>query len=54
MLGDIATNTAARDYSVKGIPQLFLIGPDGRIIARELQLRGPALAATVAAALGSQ
>ncbi|HMU47084.1 MAG TPA: TlpA disulfide reductase family protein [Chitinophagaceae bacterium] len=34
-------NAAAMLYNVKGIPQNFLIGPDGKIVARNL--RGPAL-----------
>ena len=37
-------------YGVDGIPAIFLIGPDGKIVARDL--RGSAIADTVAKALG--
>lgn len=42
-------NKLVQKYGVTGIPATFLIGPDGRIIGRDL--RGPALAEAVAAAL---
>jgi hypothetical protein len=35
---------------VEGIPSIFLIGPDGKIVAREL--RGDAIADAVGKALG--
>lgn len=35
------TETTARDYGVTGIPSIWLIGPDGKIVARDL--RGRAL-----------
>jgi peroxiredoxin len=37
-------------YGVEGIPSIFLLGPDGKIIAREL--RGEAIAEAVGKALG--
>jgi peroxiredoxin len=35
------TNAVAQQYQITSIPQNFLIGPDGKIIAKNL--RGPAL-----------
>ena len=35
------TETTARDYGVVGIPSIWLIGPDGKVVARDL--RGEAL-----------
>jgi hypothetical protein len=52
LLGDAATNEVTRAYGVPGVPKMFLIGPDGRMIAREL--RGPAIQKAVAAALDSK
>lgn len=43
-------NEVAKLYSVGSIPQNFLIGPDGKIIAKNL--RGPALEAALCKALG--
>jgi thiol-disulfide isomerase/thioredoxin len=40
-----------KDYCVHGIPSTWLIGPDGKVIAKDL--RGPAIKAAVAGALGS-
>jgi hypothetical protein len=37
-------------YGVEGIPSIFLIGPDGKIVAREL--RGAAIKEAVGNALG--
>jgi hypothetical protein len=37
-------------YGVEGIPSIFLLGPDGKIIARDL--RGAAIKETVEKALG--
>jgi hypothetical protein len=34
-------NAVAKQYKVESIPQNFLIGPDGKIVAKNL--RGPAL-----------
>jgi len=42
-------NEIAGQYGIQSIPATFLIGPDGKIIARDL--RGPALEKAVAAAL---
>lgn len=46
------TETTARDYGVMGIPSIWLIGPDGKIIARDL--RGKSLREAVDAALASK
>ena len=42
--------TVPRAYGVEGIPSIFLIGPDGRIVARDL--RGDEIKAAVEKALG--
>ena len=39
-------NAAAQRYAVHGIPQNFLVGPDGKIVA--VNLRGESLKATLA------
>ena len=39
-------------YGVSGIPAVFLIGPDGKVIARNL--RGEAIESAVEKALGSE
>jgi thiol-disulfide isomerase/thioredoxin len=44
------SNEAAAKYKVQGIPQNFLVGPDGKIVARNL--RGPALEAKLCEFLG--
>lgn len=44
------SNAAAKLYRVSGIPQNFLISPDGKIIAKNL--RGPALQAKLCEVLG--
>jgi peroxiredoxin len=43
-------NTVAQQYRVQGIPQNFLIGPDGKIVAKNL--RGPALEQKLCEVLG--
>lgn len=43
-------NAVAQQYRVQGIPQNFLIGPDGRILAKNL--RGPALEQKLCEVLG--
>jgi peroxiredoxin len=48
-LGDISTNLVAQAFGIQSIPKMFLIGPDGRVVAREL--RGVAVKQAVAAAL---
>ena len=44
--------TWARRTSIRGIPATFLIGPNGRILARDL--RGPALKEAVGKALSDE
>jgi peroxiredoxin len=44
-LGDWSKDTVTKDYAVFGIPSLFLIGPDGKIITQNL--RGEAIKAAV-------
>ena len=48
-LGDWAKTTVPGDYAVEAIPAIILIGPDGKIVAKDL--RGPAIKAAVAKAL---
>ena len=48
-LGKWSDSTVTHLYGVEGIPSIFLIGPDGRIIARDL--RGDAIKETVGKAL---
>ncbi|MEO5563844.1 MAG: TlpA disulfide reductase family protein [Chitinophagaceae bacterium] len=43
-------NAVAKQYRVESIPQNFLIGPDGKIVAKNL--RGPALEAKLCEVLG--
>jgi len=43
-------NEVAKQYRVQGIPQNFLIGPDGKIVAKNL--RGPALEQKLCEVLG--
>jgi len=45
-----ARASVSEDYQVQGIPSIFLIGPDGKIIAKDL--RGEQMKAAVAQALG--
>ncbi|MGP8200767.1 MAG: carboxypeptidase regulatory-like domain-containing protein [Limisphaerales bacterium] len=49
-LGEWTKDTVTRDYAVFGIPSIFLIGSDGKIIAQNL--RGEAIKDAVALALG--
>jgi peroxiredoxin len=44
------SNTVAVQYKVQSIPQNFLIGPDGKIVAKDL--RGPALESKLCELLG--
>ena len=44
-LGEVLASKVAMDYGVQGVPATFLIGPDGRIMARDL--RGVAIEAVV-------
>lgn len=48
-LGKWNEETTTRDYGIRGIPSIWLIGPDGKIVARDL--RGEALREAVRAAL---
>ena len=48
-LGDWASDKVTKDYCVEGIPSIFLIGPDGKIIAQEL--RGIDIKSAVGSAL---
>jgi len=50
-LGDWSKDTVTKDYAVFGIPSIFLIGPDGKIVAQNL--RGEAIKAAVERALSS-
>ena len=51
-IGQGATNQAVCDmYGVRGIPAMFLAGPDGKLLAKDL--RGEALKAAVAKALSA-
>jgi hypothetical protein len=51
-LGEWSRTDVPRRFGVEGIPAIFLIGPDGRIIAKGL--RGEAIKAAVQAALQKQ
>ncbi|MFO0951704.1 MAG: carboxypeptidase regulatory-like domain-containing protein [Isosphaeraceae bacterium] len=48
-LGDWTTDPVTKAYGVEGIPSIFLIDPDGKIVARDL--RGTGIKAAVAKAL---
>ncbi|HDY65640.1 MAG TPA: redoxin domain-containing protein [Phycisphaerae bacterium] len=50
-LGDWSKATITKQYGVHGIPSIFLIGPDGKIIAKNL--RGSGIRAAVKKALGN-
>ena len=49
-LGEWSKATLPDDYGVRGIPSIFLIGPDGKIAA--IDLRGESIQPAVAKALG--
>jgi thiol-disulfide isomerase/thioredoxin len=49
-LGPWANSSVAASFDIQGLPSIWLIGPDGRVLARDL--RGPAIRAKVAKALG--
>ena len=51
-LGDWSKSDVPERFGVEGIPAIFLIGPDGKIVARDL--RGEAIKAAVAKALQSK
>jgi beta-lactamase regulating signal transducer with metallopeptidase domain/thiol-disulfide isomerase/thioredoxin/protocatechuate 3,4-dioxygenase beta subunit len=48
-LGAWSTTRVPADYGVRGIPSIWLIGPDGRVLAKDL--RGDAIKTAVAEAL---
>jgi thiol-disulfide isomerase/thioredoxin len=45
-------NPVSEAYGAAGIPKYVLVGPDGKILAADAELRGPSLEATVARFLG--
>jgi hypothetical protein len=49
-LGDWSKDKETQRYGVYSIPSIFLIGPDGKVLAADL--RGPKIQETVASALG--
>ena len=49
-LGDWSKDKVTQNYGVYGIPAIFLIGPDGKVLATDL--RGPKIKEAVATALG--
>jgi len=49
-LGDWSQDNVTKAYGVDGIPEMFLVGPDGRIVARGM--RGVAIKQAVERALG--
>jgi thiol-disulfide isomerase/thioredoxin len=49
-LGDFSEAKLPGEYGVRGIPSIWLIGPDGKVIAKDL--RGAAIKDTIARALG--
>ncbi len=51
-LGAWSTTRVPADYGVRGIPSIWLIGPDGRVLDRDL--RGDAIKNAVAKALGQK
>jgi hypothetical protein len=51
-VGEPAWESMRDGYGMSGIPAIFLIGPDGKVIARSL--RGEDIKAAVAKALGKE
>jgi thiol-disulfide isomerase/thioredoxin len=51
-LGDWSKDNVTKDYSVRGIPSIFLIGPDGKIIAQGL--RGGEIMTAIGSALNAK
>lgn len=49
-LGEASKSSILRDFGVQGIPSIWLIGPDGKVVAKDL--RGEGIKAAVAKALG--
>ena len=50
-LGDGSASPVPAQYGVEGIPEIFLIGPDGKILARDL--RGEMIEQAIQRALGA-
>jgi len=50
-LGDWSTSDVPNKWGVQGIPAVFLIGPDGKVL--NTGLRGEAIQAAVTRALGA-
>ena len=48
-LGEWSKDTVTQDFGVYSIPHIFLIGPDGKVVAADL--RGARIKEAVAAAL---
>jgi thiol-disulfide isomerase/thioredoxin len=51
-LGDWSKTNVPEEYGVNGIPAIWLIGPDGRVVAKEL--RGESIKKAVGRALGKE
>jgi hypothetical protein len=51
-LGEWTDGKLPDEYGVRGIPSIWLIGPDGEVIAKDL--RGAQIKTTVATALGQE
>ena len=51
-LGDWSKTNVPEEYGVNGIPAIWLIGPDGRVVAKDL--RGAGIKNAVARALGTR
>ena len=50
-LGDWSKTSIPSNYGVRGVPVIFLIGPDGKLIAKEL--RGSAIAPALTSSLSA-
>jgi len=51
-LGDWGKDEVTKKYGVRGIPSIWLIGPDGKVVAKEL--RGEGISEAVTKALGEK
>ena len=51
-LGDWGKDEVTKKYGVRGIPSIWLIGPDGKVVAKDL--RGEAISEAVKKALGEK
>jgi peroxiredoxin len=52
LLGSWTDSTVLADYGVQAIPSIWVIGPDGKVLAKDL--RGPGIKQAVASALGRE